>query len=263
MGRAGVARRPNAHGDKQHRRRFLLGHGNSGYRTEAEQDGTGGWGYNPQTSKCEGRDPKYNWLNPSFPQTDAHPVVNVTWNDALAFCRWLSRKEGRTYRLPTEAEWEYACRGGTATQYAYGDDPATLAQVANIADVRGRTQFPHVQEILMPRDGKFTIVVGSHPPNKFGLCDMHGNVWEWCSDWYGKDYYAHSPVDDPAGPEQGIRRVRRGGAWNSFPLYARASFRNWNKPDSRCVNLGFRVLAADPPRAELPHGTVRATIPKP
>ena len=186
--------------------------------------------------------PQVQLANPGFAQTDDHPVVNVTWNDAVAFCQWLGRKEGKTYRLPTEAQWEYACRAGTATRYSSGDDPKLLARVANIQDAAGRDQFPHVQEIFIPKNGKFTLPVGTLAPNKFGLYDMHGNVWQWCSDWYGKDYYAKSPLDDPTGPETGIRRVRRGGGWNSFPLYVRASFRNWNVPESRCVNLGFRVL---------------------
>ncbi len=90
-------------------RRFVE---DSGYKTEAERDGTGGWGYDPALGKCRGRDLRFNWRNPGFEQTDAQPVLNVTWNDAMAFCRWLSRKEGKTYRLPTEAEWEYACRAG-------------------------------------------------------------------------------------------------------------------------------------------------------
>jgi formylglycine-generating enzyme required for sulfatase activity len=214
----------------------------SGYQTEPERDGNGGWGYDPQTHKCEDRNPKYNWRNPGFRQTDAHPVVNVTWNDARAFCRWLSRKEGKTYRLPTEAEWEYACRAGTSTRYAHGDDPGQISRQANVIDDAVRTQFAHVQDLKMPENSRFTVPVGCYPPNAWGLYDMHGNVWQWCSDWYGKNYYANSPGDDPTGPESGMHRIRRGGAWNSFPLYARTSFRNWNTPDSRCVNLGFRVL---------------------
>jgi formylglycine-generating enzyme len=224
-------------------RRFVE---DTGYKTEAQRDSTGGWGYNPTSCKCEGRDPKYNWRNPGFKQTDDHPVLDVTWNDAVAFCRWLSRREGKSYRLPTEAEWEYAARAGAATRYANGDDPDALVRVGNVEDSKGRTTFPHVQELDIPPGShpRFTMPVGRFPPNRFGLCDMHGNVWEWCSDWYGEDYYARSPVDDPQGPETGGRRVRRGGGWNSFPLWARASFRNWNTPASRCVNLGFRVVLA-------------------
>jgi formylglycine-generating enzyme len=214
------------------------------YQTEPERDGTGGWGYDPATGKCGGRDPKFSWRNPGFPQTDDHPVLNVTWADAVAFCQWLSRKEGRTYRLPTEAEWEYACRAGTSTRYANGDDPNGLTAVAKVLDTKAHPAFGHVQDITIRPDepNAFTTPVGRLKPNAWGLYDMHGNAWEWCSDWYAADYYAHSPVDDPSGPASGIRRVRRGGGWNSFPLWARASFRNVNLPDSRCVNLGFRVV---------------------
>ncbi len=226
-------------------RRFVE---DSGYKTEAEKDGEGGWGYNPQTGQCEGRKIQFNWLNTGFPQSDDHPVVNVTWNDAVAFCRWLSRKEGKTYGLPSEAQWEYACRAETSKRYQNGDDPEGLIRVANTLDAKGRTTFPHVQELTFLADEKpqFTIPVGGKEANQFGLYDMHGNVWEWCADWYDADYYWKSPVDDPAGPESGNRRVRRGGAWNSFPLWARVSFRNWNTPQSRCVNLGLRVVGEIP-----------------
>jgi formylglycine-generating enzyme required for sulfatase activity len=215
----------------------------SSYKTEAERDGTGGWGYNPEIGTCEGRRPQFNWHNPGFPQTDDHPVLNVTWNDAVAFCQWLSRQEGKTYRLPTEAEWEYACRAGTDTRYNFGDDPTGLAKAAKTTHSGGRACFPAVQNLKIPKDASnpFTAPVGSFRPNRWGLYDMHGNAWEWCADWYGEDYYSKSPVDDPKGPATGIRRVRRGGAWNTFPIWARASFRNWNTPVSRCVNLGFRT----------------------
>jgi len=215
----------------------------TGYRTEAEADGQGGWGYNPETGKCEGRRPIYNWQTPGYPQTDNYPVVDVSFHDALAFCQWLSKKEGRTYRLPTEAEWEYANRANTAKLYAGGDDPAMLASYARVVNLERHAKFEHVQDIEFQKGdpSAFPLPVGSLLPNGFGLYDVHGNVWEWVADWYAEDYYAKSPVDDPKGPHQGEVRVRRGGGWNSFPLWARSSFRNWITPGSRYVNLGFRV----------------------
>ncbi|MCE9547459.1 MAG: formylglycine-generating enzyme family protein [Planctomycetia bacterium] len=214
------------------------------FKTQPERDGEGAWGYNAKTGKCEGRDPKYSWHDPGFVQADDSPVIDVTWNDVNEFCRWLSKKEGKKYRLPTEAEWEYACRAGTTTRYSFGDDPRGLGDAANVLDDRGRTTFPHVQELDIPAGSRaeFTKPTGKRKPNAWGLYDMHGNVWEWCSDWYGKDYYAKSPVDDPQGPATGSVRARRGGGWNSWPLWARVSMRNWNSPATRCVNVGFRVV---------------------
>ena len=176
------------------------------YVAEPERDGTGGYGVDLKSGRwVEGRRPGYSWHDPGFPQGDDHPVVNITWNDAVAFCQWLSRKEGRTYRLPTEAEWEYACRAGTTTRYHCGDDPESLAGAAAIYDAESRRVFPEWENYaLNARDGyPFTAPVGSFPPNAFGLHDMHGNVWEWCSDHYNKDYYAVSPENDPQGPATG------------------------------------------------------------
>ena len=231
----------------------------TGYRTEAERDGTGGWGYDATAGLCCGRDPRFTWRDPGFEQTARHPVLNVTWNDAQAFCAWLSRQEGRDYRLPTEAEWEYACRAGTTTRYACGDDPITLAKAARVLDPAGQNVKLHVQDVPISADAvkPFPVPVGSYPANAFGLYDMHGNVWEWVADRYDADAYTAAATDDPTGPAEGTRRVRRGGGWNSFPLWARASFRNWNTPASRCVNLGFRVAAAArPPRSESPAGSL-------
>ncbi|MDB5851291.1 MAG: recombination protein RecF [Rhodoferax sp.] len=230
-------------------RRFLQA---SGYQPESEADGTGGYGYNPaydaETSASgdafEGRDPRYSWHNPGFPQTDDHPVVNVTWNDAVALAAWLSRTEGRTYRLPTEAEWEYACRAGTRTRYQNGDDPQAQAQVANTFDASAAPYWPRwKKEALTASDGfAFTAPVGSFAPNAFGLYDMHGNAWEWVSDWYGEDYYAKSPVDDPQGPVDARVHVRRGGSWHTWALYTRSSFRNWNSAQTRYPLVGMRLV---------------------
>jgi formylglycine-generating enzyme required for sulfatase activity len=228
----------------------------SGYQPESVADGTGGYGFNrdydpartARRDAFEGRDPRYSWRNPGFPQGDDHPVVNVTWNDAQAMASWLSRSEGRTYRLPTEAEWEYACRAGSRTRYHSGDDPLTLLQVANIFDRDSARNWPKwFDNALAGRDGfAFTSPVGSFAPNAWGLYDMHGNAWEWVSDWYGEAYYAQSPRDDPTGPAGGDVRVRRGGSWHSWPFYVRASFRNWNTPQTRYTLVGMRlVLEAD------------------
>ncbi len=109
-------------------------------------------------------------------------MVNVSWNDAVAFCKWLSKKEGNTYRLPTEAEWEYACRAGTTTRYYSGDDPETLAKVGNVADATAKAKFPDWKYTIKASDGYvFTSPVGSFQPNAFGLYDMHGNAWQWCA----------------------------------------------------------------------------------
>lgn len=219
----------------------------TGYRTEAERDGEGGWGYDPSARRCIGRQVRFTWRNTGFPQTDRHPVVNVSWNDSVAFCRWLTQKEGRCCRLPTEAEWEYACRAGTTTLYAMGDDPTDLTANSRTLDPAHAQVGQHVQEIQISPDGpiEFTCPVGQFAANRFGLHDMHGNVWEWTADWHRDDYYAISPVADPPGASFSDVRVRRGGGWNSFPLWARASFRNWSSEDTRCVNLGFRVVAEE------------------
>jgi formylglycine-generating enzyme required for sulfatase activity len=228
----------------------------SGYVPESIADGTGGYGYNPQydASKSkrgdafEGRDVRYSWRNPGFEQTDAHPVVNVTWNDAQALAAWLSRQEGRSYRLPTEAQWEYAARAGTSTRYHCGDDPQCLLQVANTFDEAAKPYWPQFAANALPgNDGyAFTAPVARFAPNAFGLYDMHGNAWEWTQDLYGEDYYAHSPLDDPQGPEDGEVYVRRGGSWHTWSLYARSSYRNWNTPQTRYTLVGIRLIMDAP-----------------
>jgi formylglycine-generating enzyme required for sulfatase activity len=159
--------------------------------------------------------------------TDDFPVDSVSWHDAVQFCRKLSalpaeKKARREYRLPTEAEWEYACRAGTRTPFAFG---ATLSpSQANFAKSRGRP---------MP--------VGSYKPNAWGLYDMHGNIWEWCHDIADMDYYARSPRKDPQGAAAGIARVQRGGAWLAPGRACRSAFRAWGWPNRRRSHVGFRV----------------------
>ena len=175
--------------------------------------------------------------NPSRYKGDPNrPVEMVSWQDAVEFCRTLSElpKEkgaGAVYRLPTEAEWEYACRAGTETRYSFGDDAALLGQHAwwN-RNSQGRTQ-----------------PVGRLKPNAFGLLDMHGNAWEWCADWSGADYYAKSATDDPTGPDSGVGRVLRGGSWSGGNLVGfRCAYRNFAYDDHNAVggrrqDFGFRV----------------------
>jgi formylglycine-generating enzyme required for sulfatase activity len=171
--------------------------------------------------------------------TKSFPVEGVDWAKAVEFCKMLSAlpgeaKAGRKYRLPTEAEWEYACRAGTTTRFAFGDE-LTLEQ-ANF-DGRFLNEGPRPAKWL----GR-TTEVGSYKPNAWGLYDMHGNVWEWCADWYQPGYYAKSPKKDPPGPEKGDagRRVRRGGDFAFFGLHARSGARFPYQSDKN--GTGFRVV---------------------
>lgn len=166
----------------------------------------------------------YKWdvKKPDFQTSDDHPVVAVTWDNATAFCEWLSKKEGRTYRLPTEAEWEYACRGGTKSAYSTGTKLSS-------------------DDANFNKKHKGTRPVKSYQPNKFGLYDMHGNVWEWTSDW--GDYYPNSRVTDPMGAQSGMYRMCRGGSWYDTSLFCRSAWRGWIMPWNRDYITGFRVAA--------------------
>ncbi len=236
-------------------RRFIEA---SGHVPESVADGTGGYGYSAahvahrqaRQDAFEGRATHYSWRNPGFVQTDDDPVVNVTWHDAVAMAQWLSRIEGRTYRLPTEAEWEYACKAGGHTRYQHGDDPNRLGEVANVFDASAAPHWPEWQRFAIPMsDGyAFTAPVARYPANAFGLHDMHGNVWEWTADWHDDAYYAQSPQRDPQGPTTGTVRVRRGGSWHTWPFYARCAYRNWNAPTTRYTLVGFRLVMDAAPR---------------
>jgi sulfatase modifying factor 1 len=215
------------------------------YLSEGERDGAGGYGFDETTlTPDEYPDPKYGWRNLGFTQSDAHPVANVSWNDAQEFCRKLSAKEGRKYRLPTEAEWEYACRAGEQTTYQNGENPEGLATIGNVADAayKARTKDAVTKSIAANDGYAFTAPVGRYKPNAFGLYDMTGNVWEWCGDWYGKDYYEASPAADPTGPTAGSYRVLRGGGWIFPPGECRIARRQYHVPTGRNYALGFRVV---------------------
>ena len=217
----------------------------SGYKTEAESDKQGGYGWNDAKSQLEGPLAHFDWRASGYEQTDEHPVVNVSWNDAQAFCQWLSKTEGAEYRLPTEAEWEYACRAGTSTWFYCGDHPDELTRVGNVADATAKAGLVGYQgyPFLSSHDNcLFSARVGRFLANEFGIYDLHGNVSEWCQDWYGKDYYqAARPEHSPEGPVGGMERVHRGGSWSSGAQHCRSTYRGKAAPTSRNVFLGFRV----------------------
>ena len=162
--------------------------------------------------------------NPSNFKGAKNPVEQVSWNDAVEFCKKLSEKTGRKVRLPTEAEWEYACRAGSKTRFCFGDDDTDLRDYA----------------WYTANSGSKTQPVGEKKPNAWGLHDMHGNVWEWCSDYYAESY-ANAKNEDPQGPGSGSSRVLRGGGWYIIPAHCRSAHRTWHAPDYRHGNFGFRV----------------------
>ena len=171
--------------------------------------------------------------------SDRFPVEQVTWVEAVEYCQKLSAlpeevKAGRTYRLPTEAEWQYACRAGASTPFHYGSGLGSKQ-----ANINGN--FPYGGAERGPFLGR-TTPVGSYSPNAFGLYDMHGNVAEMVGDWYGRFYYESSPKQDPKGPEQGADRVVLGGSWGADALRCRAGFRRSNATSGKAYFFGFRVV---------------------
>jgi len=200
-------------------RRFVA---ETGYKTDAEKGG-----YCWTWEKKRGA----NWRDTKlFSQDENHPVVCVSWNDAVAFAEWLSKKSGYSFRLPTEAEWEYACRsGGKKVKYgtSTGDSSHDLA---NYVGTGGRDKW------------KYTAPVGSFPPNELGLYDMCGNVSEWCEGWYDENYYRRSPKNNPQGPKNGECRVLRGDSWLHSPCSLRCASRGGCFPDVRLYNIGFRLV---------------------
>ena len=164
----------------------------------------------------------------------------VSWEDATAFCEWLSAEEGRAYRLPSEAEWEFACRAGTETIFFWGDDPDDGEGYLNAADLSGTPDGRNWKYKFNFNDGYVvTAPVGRFKPNAFGLRDMLGNVWEWCGDWYGA--YPAASVDDPTGPATGSIRVFRGGGWSDDAWICRSAFRFRISPAFRYDGVGFRL----------------------
>ena len=245
----------------------------TGYVTTAEKGDPAmvGWAPTPEDkplyqSHDFERKVEFNWKNPGFPQTDDHPVVGVSWIDVKAFLDWLSKKEGARYRLPTEAEWEFACRAGSDAWFSFGDQPrGVVHQHANLGNVELEKHRKHSVERQWllnwdkePEDGNvFTAPVGSYEANAFGLHDMHGNVWEWCQDLWLDTFYkrydwpdrglprivAVDPVNE-SEPQTDANRFRtiRGGSWYNGPVICRSANRvGWDEPDAACY-IGFRVV---------------------
>lgn len=215
--------------------------------------------YQPQSGNCgywdggEGKyvndDPSKGWRNPGYTQSDRHPVVCVSWNDAKAYVAWLTQKTGRGYRLLTEAEWEYAARGGTATARPWGDDPHQACTYANVGDLAynrlvspGKGKQWNVSTVHNCDDNAgFTASVGSYRPNAFGLYDMIGNVREWTEDCWNASY-AGAPADGSAWLTGDCsRRAHRGGGWFGGMRGARSAERNGGGSALRNDHLGFRV----------------------
>lgn len=243
-------------------RRFVR---ETGYRTSAERRGESLGEYTVTTDAAGRKSGSWrhgkglNWTRPGpGHKGDCHPVRHVSWEDAKAFCRWLSDKTGRSYRLPTEAEWEYAAGGPRHTQYSWGVENPQGARGGNIADATFGRAYPDWKyPVLVDYDDGHAITapVGSYAPNGFGLFDMTGNVWEWVGDFYSPQYYLQSPASDPQGPAEPApdpanptarpRRVHRGGGFDWELPYLRVAKRRGAPEDASALHLGFRIARRD------------------
>jgi formylglycine-generating enzyme required for sulfatase activity len=171
------------------------------------------------------------WKGKSLVKEGANYAASyVSWNDAVAYCEKLSEKEGKTYRLPTEAEWEYACRAGTQTTWSFGDDEKVLGD------------YGWCRENAWGIDEKYAHQVELKKPNAFGLYGMHGNVSEWCDDYYERDYYKQSSENNPTGPTSGYIYVLRGGSWNYGTRDSRSAHRGGTVAVVRLPHVGFRLV---------------------
>ncbi len=223
----------------------------SGYQSDAERTG-GAW---LLSSGVFTKDPQGSWKNPGFRQEESEPVLCLSWNDALQYCNWLSLNQGYKpsytmhdgqwrldssasgYRLPTEAEWEYAARGGAATASGSRDNiypgRGDIGALAWYLDNAASRSHP----------------AGLKAPNILGIFDLSGNAWEWCHDFFSQDFYRSSPSQDPQGPEAGLTRSARGGSWASRARNCRVSQRYARPPGESYSYLGFRLArSAEPPR---------------
>ena len=214
-------------------RAFVKG---TGYVTDAEDAG-GGQVFDTEEARFVTKAGS-SWKNPGWSVKDDQPVTMISYNDAQAFVEWLSAKERLPYKLPTEAQWEYAARGGLPmNQFPWGDTPPD-GRMANYADSNTDYEWRDRNS----NDGyRYVSPVATYEPNGFGLYDMAGNVLEWVRDHYGRDYYRYTPEIDPEGPGHGENRVTKGGEWTFGPVNLRCAFRGWSRPDLAFFNSGFRA----------------------
>lgn len=216
----------------------------TGHRTDAET-GQGCYAHDENLTNWQQR-PNRHWRDPGFPQTDTHPVVCVSWNDAMAYAAWLGQQTGEEYRLPSEAEWEYAARAGTTSSRFWGDDPDAGCAFANGGDQALKQAFPHWNfETVSCDDGAIhTAPVGSYQPNPWGLADMVGNAAEWTRDCVPEDRRAldeNGLVIDTTDPEDCTNHPVRGGAWWDYPAGLRSAYRFAYPADGATQYLGFRL----------------------
>jgi formylglycine-generating enzyme required for sulfatase activity len=187
-----------------------------------------------------------DWRAPSFPQDDSHPAVCISWDDAQAYLAWLRARTGRSYRLLSEAEWEYAARAGTTTARFWGDDAQGSCRYANGADLSAQRQVPGtiIQDYVRCDDRHaYTGAVGSYLPNAFGLYDMLGNAWEWVQDCWNPDYANLLPGAEAQSSGDCSMRVVRGGSWDDSPTALRSAYRVGSPTTVRVYGRGFRVGA--------------------
>jgi sulfatase modifying factor 1 len=231
----------------------------SGYKTLSERRG---WSlsWNNESNTWD-RQQGLSWKDPEFPQASDEPVVQIVRPDAEAFCVWLSRETGMRYCLPSEAQWEYACRAGTATVFSWGDDEAAGAPWTNAADWSVLSVHPDFEVFPFDDGAVFLRPAGSYRPNGFGLYDMIGGVREWCRDTYDSKFYGKSPRLNPVNLSGGKLAVLRGGSWADGPWNSRSACRNGHPFDRPSSDVGFRVArTVKPPALDIgavSHGETR------